>query len=105
MENSTRYEGYSKDDPTIKNFWSFIHALDMSKKRKFLSFVTGSDRVPLRGLAELNFTISKNGKDQSRLPSAHTCFNYLLLPDYRTKEVLEERLLYSLTHSKGFGLR
>jgi len=28
-----------------------------------------------------------------RLPSAHTCFNQLDLPEYESKEVLRERLL------------
>ena len=28
-----------------------------------------------------------HGLDDARLPSAHTCFNHLLLPDYSTIEV------------------
>jgi ubiquitin-protein ligase E3 A len=39
-----------------------------------------------------------------RLPTAHTCFNVLLLPDYENKTKLEERLLKAITYSKGFGM-
>ena len=39
-----------------------------------------------------------------RLPTSHTCFNVLLLPDYNSREKLEERLLKAITHAKGFGL-
>ena len=27
----------------------------------------------------------RNGPDSLRLPTAHTCFNVLLLPDYRVR--------------------
>jgi len=40
----------------------------------------------------------------ARLPTSHTCFNVLLLPDYATKEKLTERLLKAITYSKGFGM-
>lgn len=39
-----------------------------------------------------------------RLPTAHTCFNVLLLPEYSTKEKLQERLLKAINYSKGFGM-
>lgn len=39
-----------------------------------------------------------------RLPTAHTCFNVLLLPDYSTKEKLKDRLEKAVDYSKGFGM-
>jgi ubiquitin-protein ligase E3 A len=39
-----------------------------------------------------------------RLPTAHTCFNVLLLPDYESKSKLRDRLLKAITYSKGFGM-
>lgn len=39
-----------------------------------------------------------------RLPTSHTCFNVLLLPEYSTKEKLKERLLKAITYAKGFGM-
>lgn len=39
-----------------------------------------------------------------RLPTSHTCFNALLLPEYSSKEKLKERLLKAITYAKGFGM-
>ena len=39
-----------------------------------------------------------------RLPTSHTCFNVLLLPEYSSKEKLKERLLKAITYAKGFGM-
>lgn len=66
--------------------------------------VAGSGRVPVGGLAKLKLIIAKNGPDSDRLPTSHTCFNVLLLPDYKNLDKLKERLLKSITHAKGFGM-
>ena len=42
---------------------------------------------------------------EDRLPRAHTCFNQLDLPKYKTKEILIEKLTYAITEGKeGFGM-
>ncbi len=46
----------------------------------------------------------KHGEDSEQLPSAHTCFNHLLLPTYKTKEKLREKLLIAISNAEGFGL-
>jgi len=38
------------------------------------------------------------------LPSVMTCFNYLKLPDYSTKEVLKEKLLLAINEGAEFHL-
>ena len=50
------------------------------------------------------FVIMKHGEDSDQLPSAHTCFNHLLLPNYSTREKLKEKLLIAIINSEGFGL-
>jgi ubiquitin-protein ligase E3 A len=64
-----------------------------------------SDRAPIEGLEKLNLVISKNGSEDGRLPSAHTCFNHLLLPDYSSIEIMKERINYAMRQAEGFGLR
>ena len=66
-------------------FWEVVHGLTEAQKKRLLMFVTGSDRVPIKGLASLQppFVISRNGPASDRLPTAHTCFNHLLLPAYK----------------------
>ena len=44
-------------------------------------------------------------KDTDALPTAHTCFNVLLLPEYANEEKLRERLETALAHAEGFGLQ
>eukprot|EP00485_Elphidium_margaritaceum_P004535 CAMPEP_0202707012 /NCGR_PEP_ID=MMETSP1385-20130828/19358_1 /ASSEMBLY_ACC=CAM_ASM_000861 /TAXON_ID=933848 /ORGANISM="Elphidium margaritaceum" /LENGTH=942 /DNA_ID=CAMNT_0049365619 /DNA_START=45 /DNA_END=2873 /DNA_ORIENTATION=+ len=105
LELSTRYEdGFTKESKVVRDFWSVAHELSDSDKRQLLTFCTGSDRVPINGLGELTLTISKNGNDNSKLPTSHTCFNHLLLPEYSSKEIMKTRLLLAIQNSEGFGL-
>ncbi|ETN67687.1 ubiquitin-protein ligase [Anopheles darlingi] len=105
LEKSTEYEGgFTAESQTIKDFWTIVHGLSMEAKRKLLQFTTGSDRVPVGGLSRLKMVIARNGPDCDRLPTSHTCFNVLLLPEYDSKEKLEERLLKAINYSKGFGM-
>ena len=39
-----------------------------------------------------------------RLPTAHTCFNALLLCEYSSKDKLRERLTTAINNGKGFGM-
>lgn len=38
-----------------------------------------------------------------RLPSAHTCFNHLLLPEYESEEQLEERFMTAISECSGWA--
>ncbi|KAL0839387.1 hypothetical protein ABMA28_016116 [Loxostege sticticalis] len=105
LEKSTEYDGgYTAESKTIKDFWSIVHSLSLDDKRKLLEFTTGSDRVPVGGLSYLKLVIARNGPDCDRLPTAHTCFNVLLLPEYDSKEKLQDRLMKAISYSKGFGM-
>jgi len=105
LERSTEYDGgYSKDHPLIRYFWEIFHGMTIDEQRLLVAFTTGSDRVPVGGLAKLRLIIAKNGPDSDRLPTAHTCFNVLMLPEYSSKAKLQDRLLKAITHAKGFGL-
>ena len=104
LKNACQYEEYEKDSETIKDFWEVVLKFNEEEKKKFLSFVTGCDRAPIDGLGSLPITISNGGSDINQLPSAHTCFNNLILPDYKNKEKLKKLLLTAINYSEGFGL-
>ncbi|XP_017081206.1 ubiquitin-protein ligase E3A [Drosophila eugracilis] len=105
LEHSTEYEGgYTEETQIIQDFWSIVHAMPNESKRKLLEFTTGSARVPVGGLKCLRLLITRHGPDSDRLPTSHTCFNVLLLPEYSSREKLEERLLKAINYSKGFGM-
>ncbi|GBG27789.1 Ubiquitin-protein ligase, putative [Hondaea fermentalgiana] len=102
LRSSCRYEGYDADSPTISLFWEVVSEFTEEQKKRFLQFTTGSDRVPIRGLRSLQLTISKNN-NANQLPTSSTCFNYLILPAYTTKDDLERKLLLAIDHAEGFG--
>ncbi|PVD34356.1 hypothetical protein C0Q70_05627 [Pomacea canaliculata] len=105
LETATDYDGgFTADSPTVRNFWDIVHEFSEEDKKKLLQFTTGSDRVPVGGLSKLKFIVARNGPDSDKLPTSHTCFNVLLLPDYATKEKLKERLLKAINYAKGFGM-
>lgn len=76
---------------------------NQEQKRKFLQFTTGSPLLPIGGLINLKpqFTVVKrspeNGNVNDTLPTASVCFNYFKLPDYNSKEILKEKLLYAIS--------
>lgn len=104
LQKSTKYVGCEDNEEHIKWFWEIIHEFTDQEKKDFLMFTTGSDRSPLRGLSQLAFTITGTGLDDTRLPSAHTCFNDLILPRYSSKEMLRTKLLQAMENKEGFGL-
>ncbi len=104
LEKSARYVGCSPSEEHIKWFWEIVHGMTQEEKKKFLMFTSGSDRSPLRGLSQLAFTITGTGLDDTRLPSAHTCFNDLILPKYSTKDLMRTKLMQALENYEGFGL-
>jgi ubiquitin-protein ligase E3 A len=106
LERVTIYHnGYSKDSQIIKWFWEVVKSMSLDEKKQLLFFTTGNDRAPVGGLATLKFIITRNGDDTDRLPTAHTCFNILMLPNYSSKEKFENRLKLAIANSTGFGLQ
>eukprot|EP00730_Choanoeca_flexa_P006044 TRINITY_DN12072_c0_g2_i5.p1 TRINITY_DN12072_c0_g2~~TRINITY_DN12072_c0_g2_i5.p1 ORF type:complete len:735 (+),score=151.15 TRINITY_DN12072_c0_g2_i5:133-2205(+) len=98
------YEDFTPEHPTVQAFWDVVLNFDEKQKRLFLAFVTGSDREPISGLASIKMCIQRNGGDSERLPTSLTCFSRLLLPEYSTKDLLEDRLKIAIENTKGFGL-
>lgn len=85
----------------VQWFWKVVHSLQPEQQKQLLFFVTGSDRVPIKGLASLTptFTISRAGPHSDRLPTAHTCFNHLLLPEYKVSSC--SAVAHSQVHTPG----
>jgi ubiquitin-protein ligase E3 A len=98
-------EPYTPDTPVIQWLWEVVlDELTEDERRKFLAFTTGSDRAPIRGLGSVKMAISRAGPDSDHLPTAHTCFSHLLLPDYSSKDKLRNKLKAAIVESEGFGL-
>ena len=112
---NTTYNGYFTNDKIIMDFWDIIIELPQDKLARLLQFCTGSSRVPIGGFRSLEsnrgnkspFCITKveyenNGQNFIR---AHTCFNRLNLPNFPTKEELQNGIDYILENEiLGFGI-
>lgn len=107
----TEYTGYTAASTVVQWFWEVAKAFNKEDMARLLQFVTGTSKVPLEGFKALQgisgpqkFQIHKAYGAPERLPSAHTCFNQLDLPEYSSKEQLQERLLLAIHEaSEGFG--
>ncbi|TNV74568.1 hypothetical protein FGO68_gene5813 [Halteria grandinella] len=111
LKANTEFSGYSHSSPQVQWLWEVLEVFESAERAEFLQFVTGSSKVPVEGFKGLigmrgpqKFTIAKIKTDDiMRLPSGHTCFNQLDLPEYPSKELLHERLLIAIKETKGFG--
>ncbi|KAK6635852.1 hypothetical protein RUM44_001106 [Polyplax serrata] len=104
LRKVTEYDGYKPDDPMIIEFWDVLQSLSDELKKKFLLFTTGSDRVPVGGMGEMTFKITRITNRPNNLPEAHTCFNQLVLPQYETRGILQQKLIIAISNAEGFGL-
>ncbi|KAL2260957.1 hypothetical protein VTK26DRAFT_4911 [Humicola hyalothermophila] len=105
----TDYRGYTESDEVIQFFWQTVRSWDGEQKSRLLQFTTGTSRIPVNGFKDLQgsdgprrFTIEKAG-EITNLPKAHTCFNRLDLPPYKTLEMLQQKLTIAVEETMGFG--
>ncbi|XP_041950062.1 probable E3 ubiquitin-protein ligase HERC3 isoform X5 [Alosa sapidissima] len=92
-------------DKTVKDFWKVFFEYSDENKKKFLSFVQGTDRLPVGGLAKLRLTVSKLNVTNAdeRYPQASTCYISLALPNYSTIHTLRKNLTHAINHCEEFG--
>ncbi|GAX74557.1 hypothetical protein CEUSTIGMA_g2006.t1, partial [Chlamydomonas eustigma] len=111
LRANTEYTGFSSTAPVIRWFWEVVNEMTAEDKALLLQFVTGTSKVPLDGFRALQgiggpqkFQIHKAYGPTDRLPSAHTCFNQLDIPEYESKEQLVSKLMVALKQgATGFG--
>ncbi|NXU52607.1 HERC4 ligase, partial [Turnix velox] len=82
LQKNVKYEQYGMLDQTIRNFWTVFHELPEEKKKMFIAFLTGCDRIPVYRLEPFSFTIvdPKKPNPDKFYPSANTCSHVLFLP-------------------------
>eukprot|EP00271_Cylindrocystis_brebissonii_P000524 TRINITY_DN1063_c0_g2_i1.p1 TRINITY_DN1063_c0_g2~~TRINITY_DN1063_c0_g2_i1.p1 ORF type:complete len:4539 (-),score=961.90 TRINITY_DN1063_c0_g2_i1:519-13235(-) len=111
LRHNTEYTGLTASSPVSQWFWEVVRQFSIEDKARLLQFITGTSKVPLEGFRALQgisglqrFQIHRSYGSGERLPTAHTCFNQLDLPEYTSKEQLRERLLLAIHEgSEGFG--
>ncbi|CAN7951426.1 unnamed protein product, partial [Ixodes pacificus] len=104
LRKVTIYDNFDENEPIIRDFWDIVISFSPEVQKQFLRFATGSDRVPVGGMGEMTFKISSLNNNTDMLPVSHTCFNQLVLPKYKSKDVLREKLIIAISNAEGFGL-
>ena len=95
-----KYAQKGENDRRITWFWDIIEEWNYESRAKLLQFVTGTSRLPVQGFSALQgrdgntqyFAISSCELYQSVFPRAHTCFNRIDLPLYKTASDMKQRL-------------
>ncbi|KAH8601879.1 hypothetical protein B0O99DRAFT_680995 [Bisporella sp. PMI_857] len=108
-KSNTEYQNYTASSPQIQWFWRAVRSYDKEERAKLLQFVTGTSKVPLNGFKELEgmngfsrFNIHRDYGSKDRLPSSHTCFNQLDLPEYESYESLRSQVLTAITAGSSY---
>ena len=103
LKDSCRYTRYTASAKQIRWFWKLFDSMTQEDKCKWLRFVTGSDRAPCGGLAEVQIVIER-GEDPSKWPVSHSCFNIFVLPAYNSEETLRRCVMGAIQYNEGFEL-
>ncbi|RHY47231.1 hypothetical protein DYB38_002462 [Aphanomyces astaci] len=111
LKANTDYANYKPTDNVIRWFWNAMYSFTHEERALFIQFVTGTSKVPLEGFKALEgmrgtqkFNIHKAFGSSASLPTAHTCFNQLDLPEYENEDQLKTRLVLAIREgSEGFG--
>ncbi|XP_047451530.1 probable E3 ubiquitin-protein ligase HERC3 [Mugil cephalus] len=107
MKRNTAYKWpYNNNHPTILMFWEVFDELSEDHKKKLFLFVTGFKRVPILGMDQILMTVRKcrvqSSSHDQHCPQALTCYSYLDLPSYSTREIMKEKLIEALESKRGF---
>lgn len=115
-EMNTQYKsGYFADHEVIRWFWDVMGSYSQDELTRVLQFWTGTPKLPIGGFSALEgnrgtkspFTIEYvSYSSSSPYPRAHTCFNRLQLPKYKSYKDLKENLDFIIQQNQiyGFGL-
>ena len=70
--------------------------LEEEKKLTVLKFITGSSSIPTEGIGSICIRFTRL-KETDCLPSIHTCFKEILLPEYKSYEELKQKCNLTFT--------
>eukprot|EP00466_Bigelowiella_natans_P001843 jgi/Bigna1/49812/estExt_Genewise1.C_570015 len=107
LQKMTKYNGCSPSDRHIQYFWQIMrNRFDEFEKAKFLKFVWGRARLPVRAADfQTHFTINQLAASARNpdafMPIGHTCFFSVDMPAYTNLDIMHKRLLYAITHCEA----
>ena len=119
--------GFNVESKAIRDLVEIMCDYDVVSRRAFLQFITGSPKLPIGGMDAFegfqgkshlpslftgfrglnpSLTVVRKPhepplKADDYLPSVMTCVNYLKLPEYSSKRVMEEKLKIAMQEGVG----
>lgn len=102
LRNDALYDDCHDGDPEVVWFWDVFEEAGPKAQRKLLQFITGSDRLPIKGTMGIHITLVR-GAAKIRLPQSRTCLDRLYLWQYGSKKLLRTKLWTAVYGSQGFG--
>ncbi|OAD62391.1 hypothetical protein WN48_07262 [Eufriesea mexicana] len=87
-------------------FWTAVSNFTQEEMARLLQFTTGCSQLPPGGFQQLSPRFQITAVPTfANLPTAHTCFNQLCLPDYECYDHFERALLLAISEgTEGFGM-
>mmetsp|Transcript_42589 Transcript_42589/g.59679 ORF Transcript_42589/g.59679 Transcript_42589/m.59679 type:complete len:216 (+) Transcript_42589:169-816(+) len=113
LEESIKCDrGYSTSSRVIKDLFEVLSSFDDKERTTFLTYVTGSSRLPIQGWKGLDppltvvraNPVEKYWDPSEFLPTVSTCFHYLKLPEYCDCEILKKKLVMAMESKSRFHL-
>ncbi|XP_010886648.2 probable E3 ubiquitin-protein ligase HERC3 isoform X1 [Esox lucius] len=106
LRENAKYLGFRPTDDIIQHFWNVFTEFSLEQKKTFLTFLTGTDRLPRgKSLSKLQMTITclDCTDPDGHYPKAQTCYVKLFLPNYSSVDILRKQVLHAITHCEVFG--
>ena len=90
MKEFKKHTECNNHEKIIIWFWEWLESCKEEDKFKYLKFVSGRSRLPKVKYVHKIYI----DYDKDKLPSSHTCFFALDLPNYDSKKILFEKMKY-----------
>uniref|UniRef100_A0A7S3K931 HECT domain-containing protein n=1 Tax=Euplotes crassus TaxID=5936 RepID=A0A7S3K931_EUPCR len=100
LQSITTYPGCSSSNEGVKRFWRVFKAFSNEEKSRFLKFVWGRDRLPIKSKLKAEFKLdmyhNSSAANDAKLPTSATCYFRLYIPNYTTDEICRSQLLLAI---------
>jgi hypothetical protein len=103
--------GYAMDSPQIEWLFTVLEEYDQPMRSRFLRFVTGRNILPTGGFGALGRQIRfdlrnrTSWRGQVLLPTTHTCFQSMDLPEYESLDELRRMLTMAINFDAEGGMQ
>lgn len=101
LRKHTVYTGWTENHPVVQRFWRVMKELTDKDRSHFLRFTWGRSKLPKTDNWSRPFKLAYNTAGDNMLPTAHTCFFLLELPQYTTDAIMKERLLVAFHYGSS----